>query len=151
MVQPFNSNLNVLVVEDDPNDVLLLKMGFQRSNRSSALRIVDDGEQAVKYLCGQPPFEDRTRYPFPNMILTDLKMPRMDGFELLSWLRDHPEYAVIPTIVMSSSGHPKDVRRAYQLGANCFFVKPSNLDELLVLIRVTFQFWSQCERPGDSS
>jgi CheY-like chemotaxis protein len=111
------------------------------------LRIVEDGEEAVKYLSGHEEYADRSWFPLPNIIITDLKMPRMDGFELLRWLRAHPGCSAIPAIVMSSSGRPEDVIKAYNLGANCYFVKPSGLDELVTMIKIIFGFWSCCERP----
>jgi two-component system, response regulator len=74
----------------------------------------------------------------------------MDGFELLRWLRSHSQHSVIPIIVMSSSGEPRDIRRAYELGANCFFVKPSGLEQLVRLMQLTFEFWNHCERPENN-
>ena len=80
------------------------------------------------------------------MLLTDLKMPGMNGFELLQWLRDNPQYSVTPTIVFTSSRMEGDVNRAYGLGANSFMVKPQGLKELVELIRITCEYWSRCER-----
>jgi len=92
-------------------------------------------------------FADRKAYPVPNIILTDLKMARMGGFEFLHWLKAHPECAVIPTIVFSASSDPGDVKKAYDLGVNSYMVKPTALKDLAELIRVTYDYWSLCERP----
>jgi CheY-like chemotaxis protein len=81
------------------------------------------------------------------VILTDLKMPGMHGFEFLKWLRDHPESSIIPVIVYSSSRLEPDVRKAYSLGANCYLAKPHRLDEMRHTLRLLYEFWSRCECP----
>jgi CheY-like chemotaxis protein len=90
---------------------------------------------------------NRTAFPFPEVIVLDLKMPRMPGLDLLAWLRDHPEFQVIPTIVMSSSKHDSDVRQAYHLGANTYFVKPSSFDMLARVIQTLHEYWALSTRP----
>jgi CheY-like chemotaxis protein len=108
---------------------------------------VADGEEAVAYLRGEGRFADRQGFPFPNVLLVDLKMPGMDGFGLLEWLQHHPECKVIPTIVFSSSSVEKDVHQSYVLGANAFLVKPTTAEDLVDLIQMTYKFWSRCQTP----
>ena len=133
------------MVDDDPNDQLLVKTALEHNSLDASLKVVRDGEEAMHYLKGDEPFSDREAFPFPNVILTDLKMPGMDGFELLRWVRKQPECGTIPTIVFSSSQMEEDVRQAYKLGANSFLVKPNDLKELVRLMRVIYEYWSRCE------
>jgi CheY-like chemotaxis protein len=134
------------MVDDDPNDQYLVQTALEHWGWGRSLILVKDAEEAIGYLMGQGMYSDRDKYPFPSVILTDLKMPRMDGFDLLEWVRQHPECAVIPTIVLSSSRLEMDVRRAYRLGANSFMVKPQNLHDLTELMRITYEYWAHCER-----
>jgi len=138
--------LCILFVDDDPNDQLLVRTALRHFGLKPSLQVVRDGEQAIAYLTGAEEFEDRQQFPFPNVLLTDLKMPGMNGFELLQWLRDHPQYSLTPIIVLTSSRIESDVRHAYELGANSFMVKPQGLKQLVELIRITYEYWSRCER-----
>ncbi len=139
--------LDLLLVEDDPNDIQLFKLAFGRSGkRARSLQIVRDGQEAIDYLCGNPPFLHEEHRP-PNIIVTDLKMDGMNGFEFLRWLHGHPDYAVIPTIVLSGSYLDHDVRTAYQLGANAFFTKPHAVAQLSAILRAAMEFWSLAEKP----
>ena len=95
--------LDILVAEDTPSDIALLEEALARCGDVRSLTIVKDGQELVDYLRGQPPFDQPDRQ-LPNVVLTDLQMPRMGAFEVLAWLREHPECSVIPTVVMSSSG-----------------------------------------------
>jgi len=102
----------------------------------------------VDYLIGAGPFADRERYPMPMMILMDIKMPVMDGFEVLSWLRSRPGIRVIPTIVFSSSDLPSDITRAYELGANSFMTKSVTYDGLLLKLQTLSRYWLEhCKHP----
>jgi CheY-like chemotaxis protein len=132
MVTSFNWRLNVLLVDDDPDYALFVKFGFQKLNLGNGLHIVESGEAAEQYLSGSGRFSDRRLFPLPNLILTDLKMPGIDGFDLLAWLR---------------------VRKAYALGANSCPLKVPCKGEIH-LFRTQFArgrkdcgWW----RPGDRS
>src|SRR5947209_1880270 len=122
--------LNVLMVDDSPEDIELFTRAFEMQGRTRSFFAVHDGEEAIAYLRCQPPYQNRMSYPSPNIIITDLKMPRMDGFQFLQWLHSHPECSVIPAIVFSGSALEADVRRAYQLGANAFINKPTSSAKL---------------------
>src|SRR5215210_2821652 len=125
-----NGNLNVVVVEDDADYAFFIGQAFRNKGFANLAMICGDGEQAVAYLDGRGEFADREAFPFPDVLFTDLKMPRMNGFDLLKWIQAHPECALLPTVVLSSSADPKDVDRAYELGANAFLVKPDRLKTL---------------------
>ena len=138
--------LPVLIAEDDEDEALLLEHALKAIGISNPLLIVDNGEHVIAYLKGEGHFADRAAYPLPAVLITDLKMPAVDGFELLEWLRHHPQFAIIPTLVFSNSSEPQDVQRAYALGANAYLVKPPEMEQLEALMRTTFEFWTLCAR-----
>jgi CheY-like chemotaxis protein len=139
--------LIILVVEDDENDSFLLERAFKKTGVNMPMYVCRDGAQAMAYLKGEDIYKDRARYPFPRVLITDLKMPRCSGFDLLRWLHDHPECNLIPKIVLSASAEAEDVKLAYQLGANCYFRKPTRSDELVDLVTVAQSFWTKAELP----
>lgn len=146
-MRPLQSPDTILVAEDDENDVLLLKRAFVKSGFSGKFVIVADGEEALEYLQGTGNYIDRQRHPFPSLILTDLKMPKRNGFEILSWLLQHPEWSLIPSIVLTSSPTEEDINKAYRLGANSYFVKPPDIEQLQNLVKDICHYWSVCKRP----
>jgi CheY-like chemotaxis protein len=131
----------VLLVDDDPNDVLLIRRAFSKSSFATSLHSVHDGEEAMHYLQGLEPYRDRVRYPLPCLILLDLKMPRLDGFEVLQWLRGQPKLRHLPVVVLSSSNAIVDVNRAYELGAKSCLVKTSNTSFLTRTIQTLNDYW----------
>jgi CheY-like chemotaxis protein len=143
-----NSDINILVAEDDANDVMLLELAIRKNGITSPVRVVRDGEEAVEYLDGKGCYADRQKYPFPHIIISDVKMPRRDGLEVIEWVRQHPKCSVVPIVMLSGSRIEHDVVKAYKLGANSYFTKPTTLDELTELIRLAFDYWSRCERPA---
>jgi CheY-like chemotaxis protein len=142
-----NRNLTILIIEDDPNDVVLLKRALSRENINNPVQVVHDGKEALHYLQGEGKYHDRTEFPFPSVIFTDLKMPRMSGFDVLDWLKKHPECSVIPLIILSASKMEADVRKAYQMGANAYLVKPGSIGELQEMVKTAYNFWALCEKP----
>jgi CheY-like chemotaxis protein len=142
-----DSEFKVLLVDDSMDDAFFVRRALDKIGWGKRCMVVEDGEEAIKYLRGEGIYADRQTYPFPTVILSDLKMPRMNGFELLRWVRDHPDCSVIPTILFSSSAVESDVKEAYMLGANAYIVKPTSPEEFEELMRVTCQFWTKCERP----
>jgi CheY-like chemotaxis protein len=140
-------NLTILIAEDSEDDALFLKRAFRKIGMTNAVQILTNGQDVIDYLRAEGKFEDRRQFPFPSVLFTDIKMPRVNGFEVLEWLRDHPECKVIPTIMFSSSGQPEDVERAYKLGANAYFIKPASLGELEEMLRYAYEFWARCAKP----
>ncbi|MDB6021092.1 MAG: response regulator receiver protein [Pedosphaera sp.] len=112
-----------------------------------AAYFVTNGEEAIDYLSGAGRFQDRHDHPEPDLVIMDLKMPRKNGFELLEWFRNLQEGALIPVIVLTSSNREADIQRAYSLGANSYFFKPSSFEEFRDLIRVIYEYWSRALRP----
>jgi CheY-like chemotaxis protein len=124
-----------LVAEDDENDFLLLKRAFKRAAPHTKLQWVKDGLEAKKYLLGEAPFDDRSLFPLPSIILTDLKMPRCSGLELLAWLKTQPQLQPALLIVFTSSNVPSDEAAASALGAHLYFTKPATSDQLVEMLR----------------
>ena len=141
MTEMLSTTYPILLVEDDLNDQFLMERTFKRLGKANPLRIVSDGKQAVEYLEGIGEYANREEHPLPGLILMDLKMPRMNGFEVLEWLRENPELRKIPVVIMSSSSIHGDVNKAYELGANAYMIKPVGVPALERLIRTLTDFW----------
>ena len=131
----------ILLVEDEPGDVLLIRRAYRRANLASPLQVVGDGEAAVAYLAGQDAYADRRQYPLPALVLLDLKLPRKSGLEVLAWLRAQPALKRLPVVVLTSSRERGDVDRAYELGANSYLVKPVGFDTLQEMIQTLGLYW----------
>jgi CheY-like chemotaxis protein len=125
----------VLVVDDSDTDGVLMRTVFERAGVVVPLRFVSDGVDAVAYLNGDGVYADRDRFPLPTVMLLDLNMPRKNGFEVLEWLRQQPTLKRLCVFVLSSSSRPEDIDRSYDLGANSYLVKPTNLDGLTHLAK----------------
>lgn len=135
---------NVLLVEDDPNDVLFVQQEFKRTSKNIRLNVVSDGIEAMRFLEGKDIYKDRQKHPVPHVILLDLKMPRFSGFDFLEWLRFKApdQLHFIPVVVLSSSNLPQDVSRAYALGVNSFVTKPVNWEEFRQRLHVLAAYWA---------
>ena len=107
-----------------------------------------DGQEAIHYLMGEGKYSDRNEYPFPTILLTDLKMPKRNGLEVLQWIKEHENCRVIPTIIFSASAQFQDVEKAYALGANSYVQKPSTFEELTILLASLLDYWGGgCSAP----
>ena len=133
---------SILIIDDDANDRLLLQLAFNRIGVSDPVQIVESGAEAMAYLQGQGKYSNRARYPYPTFLITDLKMPGIDGFAVLAHLRENPDRAITPTIVLSASSDPDDIRLAYQLGANSYIVKPVDFDKFIEVARQIELYWT---------
>lgn len=137
----------LLIVDDDEHDRFLLERAFQKLNVGYRIKPLASGAEAVALIKGEGIYADRKAHPFPSFILTDLKMQGGDGFEILSYLREHPEILVVPVVMLSGSDDPDDVRQAYLLGASSFIVKPQGIDALEGIVQKLHYYWSECEVP----
>jgi DNA-binding response OmpR family regulator len=126
----------VLVAEDDVNDQQLLRMAFERAGIRHPMVMVQDGAQAIEYLSDVP-----TQHPLPCFLLTDLKMPRVDGFDLLKWIQSQDRFQNLPIIVLSASCHESDMQRTLGMGAREYFVKPSDFRGLIALVKQLHAAW----------
>ena|SRR5438552_7168721 len=136
-----SSPLTVLHVDDDSNDTVLLQAAARKAGAGFNLLNVSDGEQAMAYLNGLGAYADRARYPLPALILLDLKMPRLTGFEILKWIRQQPNLGKIPVLVLSGSQMQEDMQQAYAGGANSYFIKPLGFESLVGLIQDIDTAW----------
>jgi CheY-like chemotaxis protein len=146
-----NGAHTVLLVEDDPDDVLLTQRAFKKANVANPLQVVTDGEEAVAYLSGQGRFADRGQYPLPMLLLLDLKLLRRSGLEVLEWLRAQPGLRRLPVVVLTSSKESQDVNRAYDLGVNSYLVKPVAFDSLQEMVQSLGFYWLMLNKSPDPS
>jgi len=135
------AHYTILLVEDDANDVLLIERAFEKAHLANPIKSVRDGQEAIAYLSGMPPYDDRLRYPLPALILLDLKLPRKSGFEVLNWLRQEEDLRRLPVVILTSSGQAADINRAYELGANSYLVKPVSFEALTQLVQGLGVYW----------
>jgi len=126
----------ILLAEDDDNDVFFMRRALQKSQLDFSLQVVTDGQQATDYLSGQGDFSDREKHPLPTVILLDLKMPFLDGFEVLTWIGTQPALGATPVAVLTSSAEDRDRRRARELGARAYFVKPPKPETIQEIVRL---------------
>ena len=131
----------ILLAEDREDDILLIRKAFRAGYINNPLFVVRDGEEAIAYLEGVGKFANRAEYPLPDLLLLDLKMPKMDGFEVLKWLRQQPGLVALPVVVLTSSENIRDVKAAYQLGANSFIVKPMEFENVIELGKNLRNYW----------
>lgn len=139
----------MLVVEDRQEDIEILRIACGRAKVSLPLRFVSNGEEAIAYLQGDGAFADRRVHPLPHLLLLDINMPLCDGFEFLEWLRLQPGLRRLVVIVFSSSNLPKDINRAFDLGANSYLIKPHGLTELEQSARFLQDYWVKLNQNPD--
>ena len=133
---------SILVADDDSNDAFLLQRAFSMAHINSHLAFVGDGEEAIRYLRN---LNDRQQPP-PCLLLLDLKMPRINGFEVLEWVRRQPGLKRLPITVLTSSDSPQDINRAYDLGANSYLVKPFSNQMLIQVVKSIHDYWMNLNR-----
>jgi CheY-like chemotaxis protein len=136
----------ILLVEDDPLGVELALAAFEESALAGQVDVVNDGVEALDYLNRAGNFSGRTEGN-PTVMLLDLKMPRMDGLQVLERVRAAAHLRTIPIVMLSSSGEESDKRRCYELGANAYVVKPVDFDEFKSTVRRIGRFWAEINEP----
>lgn len=136
-----------MLAEDDPDDILLTQIAFEKARLANPLQVVQDGEEAIDYFKGEGKFGDRLQYPLPILLLLDLKMPKANGFQVLEWLRKQPEFSRVPVAIMTSSDHDPHISRAYQLGADSYLRKPPDAVALLALVQRLHAYWLIVNEP----
>ncbi len=137
----------ILIVEDDPNDQFLMERAFRNIGVTDPIQVVSNGEEAIAYMMGEGKYADREKFAYPTFIITDLKMPKGDGYSVLEFLKGNPEWAVIPTVVFSASRDLDDIKKSYMLGASSFHVKPQKPEALQKQLEVLHAYWLTCEVP----
>src|SRR5439155_26828992 len=127
-------SVTILLVEDEPNDAVLVQIALQKIIPGVSLPVVSDGIQAVEYLKGSGPYADRSLYPFPDVVLLDLNLPLMDGFDVLRWIRQQPELKLLPVIGLTGSLRNEDTKLACEAGANLCVLKSQGFRRLAELV-----------------
>jgi DNA-binding response OmpR family regulator len=140
----------ILLVEDDPKDVELTLAALEEYNLANEVLVVGDGEDALDYLHCRGAFETRTREN-PAVMLLDLKLPKVDGLEVLQAVKSDDKLKVIPVVVLTSSREEKDMVASYQLGVNAYVVKPVDFHEFVNAIKELGVFWAIINEPPPGS
>ncbi len=136
-----SSAYSILIIEDDANDILLLRRAFSKAGLVNPVHVASDGDMAVDYLQGNGVYCDRAKHPLPVLILLDLKLPRRSGHEVLNWLRAQSGLRRIPVVILTSSKESKDLDRAYDEGANSYLIKPADPADLLEMVKQLNLYW----------
>ena len=148
MDSPPQHSPHILVADDDRNDFLLVQLAIQKAGLQVTLSHVMDGQQVIDFLTANHRFKDRAGKPLPDLLLLDLKMPLMDGFDVLKFLQPHPVLHSLPVVVLSASQIEEDISRALSLGARDFFTKPADFTALVDTVRIVFRRWIE-RTPGE--
>ena len=130
----------VLLIDDDDNDVLFLQNAWKKAAIPNALTVVTDGQHAIDYLDGLRKLQPQAAQ-MPSLVLLDLNLPLVTGFEVLQWIRRHSEFQTLVIVILTASSSERDVRRAYLLGANSYIIKPSNPEQLRELTGLLASYW----------
>ncbi len=131
----------ILLVEDNPMDVELTVRAFKRNKMSNPVKIVRDGQEALDYLFRRGEFADPDKSPIPGLILLDIRLPRVDGLEVLREFKSHPVYRPVPVVMLTTSQDDGDVAKSYDLGANSYIVKPVDFDKFLEVVDRIELYW----------
>jgi DNA-binding response OmpR family regulator len=131
----------ILLIEDDSNDALLMRLALERTHPEIRLSAVSNGFEARRYLEGHEPYANRSAFPFPELILLDLVMPVLNGLQVLRWIRGLPEFDDLPVIMLTSSLQNQDAILACEMGADSFIVKPLGFDELEAVMTRAVDCW----------
>jgi CheY-like chemotaxis protein len=138
----------ILIADDDEDAVCLLQNAFELAKVSNPRRVVQDGKEAIDYLSGHGIYADREKYPWPGLMLLDLKMPIRDGFAVLDWCRQQKQRTEFPIVVMTSSNQETDIQRAMALGATAYQIKPVSFAYLVEAARELQERWLKPQEPG---
>lgn len=131
---------SILLVDDDPNDVTLMKSALEDAHFGNQIVVAEDGEEALDYLFHRGRFTD-SYFNLPVFILLDIKMPMMDGIDVLKIISSDPSFNQVPVIMMTSSRDTSDLEECYKYGANSFVVKPVNITEFIQVVKEVGKYW----------
>jgi two-component system response regulator len=145
-----NSAIEILLVEDNANDVELTLHALAKHNLANKIHVVRDGEEAMDFLFCRGPFSDRTFDQAPKVVLLDLKLPKVDGLEVLRAVKSDARTKAVPVVVMTSSRQQRDMLESYQLGVNSYIQKPINFGEFQEVIRQLGYYWLAVNQPAPS-
>ena len=133
--------IEILIVEDNPNDAELTIRALRKNNLANSIKLAEDGEEAIDFLFSRGIYADNVFLKPLKVIFLDLKLPKISGLEVLAEIKSHPETKMLPVVVVSSSREDPDIKRAYELGANSYVVKPVNFEDFLKAMSQTGLYW----------
>lgn len=143
-----NNGQTILLIDDEDNDAILIQRALMKAGIRGAFHRAKDGEDGIRYLKGETPYNNRANYALPTLVILDLKMPRKNGFEVLKWARGNKNTRRIPILVFTSSSERSDINKAYDYGANAYLVKPNSFECLTDLFKCVRDFWlTACTSP----
>lgn len=145
-----DGSVEILLVEDNPNDVKLALHAFQKHNLANAIQVARDGVEALDFLFGTGSFAGRDISLRPKVVLLDLKLPLIDGIEVLQRLRSDPRTQTLPVVVLTSSREEPDIEKCYRLGVNSYIVKPVDFDQFLEVSKQLGFYWLLINQPPTS-
>jgi two-component system, response regulator len=146
-----NGAIEILLVEDNANDVELTLHALAKHNLANKIHVVRDGEEAMDFLFCRGAFSDRAFDEQPKVVLLDLKLPKVDGLEVLRAVKSDPRTKAVPVVVMTSSRQQRDMVESYKLGVNSYIQKPINFGEFQEVIRQLGFYWLAVNQPPPSS
>jgi CheY-like chemotaxis protein len=133
----------ILLVEDSEDNVFLVRRAMHKAGITARLEVATTGEQAIEYLRGTNGYSDWQQFPLPSIVLLDLKMPGMSGFDVLKWVRQQPGLKALRVAMLTSSDLPTEIKMAHDLGANIFLTKPVQLERLVQIMKTVDEHWLQ--------
>lgn len=133
--------VEILLVEDNPDDLEMALFAFREANIANNIQVARDGQEALDFIFAEGKFAGRQREPYPKVILLDLKLPKVDGFDVLRRLKATPETRTIPVVVLTSSKEQRDMVETYNLGVNSYIVKPVNFENFASVIKDLGFYW----------
>jgi len=136
-----NNPALILLVEDNSMDVELILEAFKEARLANKIQVANTGEDALDYLFGQGPYADRAAYPPPDLVLLDLKLPGIDGHEILRRLKKTEKLKRLPVVILTSSRDEGDRAMSYDIGANSYLVKPVDFDNFIKVVRQVADYW----------
>ncbi len=136
-----SEKFSILLIEDDPNDQILIRRAVKKANILNSVFVLGDGEKAIQYLSGEKDYSDRSKHPLPILIILDLKMPKVSGLDVIEYVKKQPLIKRIPIIVLTSSKDTSDINSAYDLGVNSYLVKPVKFEDLVNIMVNMASFW----------
>lgn len=142
-----NEKVEILLVEDNPNDVELTLHALKKSHLTNHIHVVRDGEEALEFFFGNPDNDPSKKIPGPKVILLDLKLPKIDGMEVLRQLKGNPVTKSIPVVVLTSSNEERDIIETYSLGVNSYIVKPVDFAKFVQAMHTLGMYWLMLNRP----
>jgi CheY-like chemotaxis protein len=140
----------ILLIDDSENDTILMRRAFIKARLLNPLLAVANGEEAIAYLTGTGKYANRVEYPLPGLVLLDIKMNGMDGFEVLRWIRSQPGLKTLRVVMLTSSNEMRDVNLAYQLGANSFLIKPMDFERFVEISQALSGYWLWMDKAPES-